>query len=85
MGFGLYPVELNTLLRIVTLNPLQAIEEIEVPPGTAKFTVGHHMQTARTLLLDDVANGIVLHRAKLCGIYLTAGELQAGLFNGIRT
>ena len=26
VGFGLYTVELNTLLRIVTLNPLQAID-----------------------------------------------------------
>ena len=84
VGFGLYSVELNPLLGIVTLNALKTVEEIEVPPGTAKFTVGHHMQAARALLLDDVANSLVLHRAKLSGINLAAGELQASLLDGIR-
>ena len=84
MGFGLHAVKLDALLRIVTLNALQSVEEVEVPPGTTKLTVGHHMQAARTLLLDDVANGLVLHRAKLPGINLTAGKFQASLLDGIR-
>jgi hypothetical protein len=42
------------------------------------------MQAARTLLLDDVADGLVLNRAKLPGINLTAGKFQASLFDGIR-
>lgn len=55
-----------------------------MPPGTAEFTVGDHMQAARTLLLNDVANGIILYRAKLSGVNFAAGELQASLFDGIR-
>ena len=84
VGFGLHAVKLDALLGIVTLNALKTVEEVEVPPGTAKLTVGHHMQAARTLLLDDVANGLVLHRAKLPGINLTAGKFQASLLDGIR-
>lgn len=84
VGFGLHAVKLDALLGIVTLNALKTVEEVEVPPCTAKLTVGHHMQAARTLLLDDVANGLVLHRAKLPGINLAAGKFQASLLDGIR-
>jgi hypothetical protein len=85
VGFGLYTVELNSLLRIVTLNTLQTVEEIKVPPGTTKFTVGHHMQATGALLLDNMADRLILNRTKLPGINFAAGEFQASLFDGIRT
>jgi hypothetical protein len=41
------------------------------------------MQTARALLLNNVADGVILYRAKLSGINFAAGELQASLLDGI--
>jgi hypothetical protein len=55
-----------------------------MPPGATKLTVGDHMQAAGTLLLDNMADGLVLNRAKLPGINLTAGKFLTSLFDGIR-
>lgn len=82
VGFGLHPVELIPL-QIVTLNALQTVEEVEVPPGTAKFIVGDHMQAARTLLLNDVAKASS-STARSCPALIAAGELQGEPLDGIR-
>lgn len=64
--------------------PLQTIEEIEVPPCATELTVGDHVQAAGALLFDHLADRVIFHRAKLPGINLTAGKLLASLFDGIR-
>lgn len=43
------------------------------------------MQATGALLLDNMADRLILNRTKLPGINFAAGEFQASLFDGIRT
>ncbi|CAM6676542.1 hypothetical protein KLQUCK387B2_25235 [Klebsiella quasipneumoniae subsp. similipneumoniae] len=61
--FGLHAVELDPLLGIVTLNALQAVEEIKMPPCATKLAVGDHVQAAVALLLDQVTDRVILNLA----------------------
>ena len=85
VGFGLHAVKLNALLRFVALHPLQAVEEIKVPPGATKLAVGHHLQAAGALLFNHVANRLVFYRTQLLRVNLTAGELDPRLLDGVGT
>ncbi|MNE91929.1 hypothetical protein D3C80_1895990 [compost metagenome] len=85
MRFGLYAVKLNALTGIVALNALQTIEEVEMPPRTAKFAVIHHMQAAGALLLNHVTNRVILDITQLYTVDFAAGEFESRLLDRIRT
>ncbi|MNE25898.1 hypothetical protein D3C80_1192420 [compost metagenome] len=83
--FGLHAVKLDALIRIVALNALQPIEEVEMPPRTAELTVSHHMQATGALLLNNVANRVIFNISQRAGIDFTAGKFESRLFDRIRT
>ncbi len=85
VGFGLHAVELNALVRVVTLHALQAVEEIKMPPGTTELAIGNHLQAAGALLLYHMANRFIFYRSQLLRVDLTAGEFYSRLFDGVGT
>src|SRR3984957_1534879 len=62
------------------LDAVETPEEIEVPPGTAEFTVGDRLQAGRFLLLDDVLDLAIFHRFQLVRRDLALGVALARLF-----
>ncbi len=84
LRFGLDAVELDALIHFHQLHALQRAEEVEMPPGAAKFAVGYHMQAAGALLLNGVTNRVVFDLTQVRGVYLPCRKLLAGLLNGIR-
>ncbi|MNT30142.1 hypothetical protein D3C72_1659210 [compost metagenome] len=85
VGLGLHAVKLDALIRIVALNALQPIEEVEMPPRAAELTVSHHMQATGALLLNNVANRVIFNISQRAGIDFTAGKFESRLFDRIRT
>ena len=63
---GLHPVELNAVIDLGDLDPVEHAEEIEMPPGAAKLAVGRDLQPDLFLLLDDLLDLAVLDLLERC-------------------
>ena len=64
-GRGDRALELDALLGLVDLGALQAVDEVEVPPGAAELAVGGELQPHLLLLPGDPPDLLVLHRLQL--------------------
>ncbi|MNC11344.1 hypothetical protein D3C75_590380 [compost metagenome] len=82
--FGLHAVKLNALLGLITLNTLQAIEKVKMPPRTTKLAVSHHMQAAGTLLFNRGTNGVIFHFSQLRSVDISRCKSKTCVFNGGR-
>ena len=60
---GLGALELDALGRLVTFDALQALEEVEMPPGTPELAIGRRLQADRLLARDDLADLRILDPA----------------------
>src|SRR5215510_6367443 len=58
-------VKLNTVVGGVGRHPVEAFEEIEVPPGAAELAVGGELEADLLLLLDDLLDLAVLDLLQL--------------------
>ncbi len=78
---GLDAGELDAVVRRVALDPAEAFEKIEMPPGAAVLAVGRQLQTDLLLLGDDlldlgVFDRLELRRGDLAFLALGARVLQ---------
>jgi len=55
-----------------------------VPPGATEFTICHYVQAAGALLLNNMADGVILNGTQRAGINLTVGKFHPRFFNGVR-
>ena len=65
--------EFRDELAIVGFDAVEFFEEVDVEIGAAELAVRHPLEADRLLRLDDLADALVLNRAKLGGGQL-AGE-----------
>ena len=66
-GLGLGALELDALGRLITFDTLQALEEVEMPPGAPELAVGGRLQADRLLAGDDLADLRILDAAQRLG------------------
>ena len=64
-GARLHALELNAVVAFDDLHAVEAIIEIEMPPGAAEFAVGRELQADLLLLLDDLLDLGVFDRFEL--------------------
>jgi hypothetical protein len=60
MGFGHNAFELNALLGLIHLNPIETAKEVEMPPGATELTVGRKLETNLLLPLDCISSAAVI-------------------------
>ena len=77
--------ESDAALHDVLLDPVEAPEEIEMPPRAAEFAVGDRLQADFFLALDDADNLAVLDRFQRGGVDLAFGAPLARLLERGRT
>src|SRR5207247_11026104 len=75
----------NAVVHDVALDPVEAPEKVEVPPGAAEFAVGHRLEPDLLLLLDDALDLAVFHRLELGRADLALGASLARLLERRRT
>src|SRR5215472_14736229 len=80
LRLGLHATELDALLGLVNLDPVEHAEEVEVPPGAAELAVGRKLKAEFLLLLDDLFDLAVLDRLELGGGNSALFALCARLF-----
>ncbi len=62
---GLHSLELDALIGLVQLHPIEHPEKIEMPPGTAELAVGRELEPDLFLLRDDFFDLTILDRLEL--------------------
>ena len=62
--------ELDAVRGAIELGAIKQLEEVELPPGAAKFAVGRKLQADLFLFLDDLLDLFVLHRLQSRGVDL---------------
>ena len=82
LGAGLHPLELDAVIGRVTLDPVETLEEIEVPPRSAVFAVGDGLEPDFLLPPDDVLDLAVFGRFERLAADLALVALSARLLEG---
>ena len=62
--------ELDAVRGAHQLGAIEQLEEVELPPGAAKFAVGRKLQADLFLLLDDLLDLLILDRFQRGGVDL---------------
>ena len=83
LRLGLHAMELNALLGLEKLDPVEHAEKIEMPPGAAELAVGGELEPDLLLPGDDLFNltildGLELGRADRALFMFGARFLQGG-------
>src|SRR5207244_1200206 len=65
LRLGLHAAELDALVGLEQLHPVEHAEEVEMPPGTAELAVARELQADLLLLPDDLLDLAVLNRLEL--------------------
>ena len=80
LGFGLYAVKLDSAWGRVQFHTVKIGVEVEMPPGTAKLTIGGELQSDLLLLLDHALDLAILDRFEIGRANLALLALRARLF-----
>jgi len=72
-----HPGEGHAALHGVALDPFEAPQEIEMPPGAAELAVGDGMHTDLLLFFDDMLDFAILDGFQLRGIDRARRERRA--------
>ena len=74
---GLHAGELDAVIGVIELAAGEMAEEIEMPPGPAKFAVGCELEADAGLLTDHLGDLVVLDLAQMVGGDLAFFQLRA--------
>src|SRR5262249_38305310 len=67
LGLGGYAGKRDALAGRIELNAVEALVEVELPPGAAELAVGRELEPDLLLLPDDLLDLAVPHRGELGG------------------
>ena len=85
-SFGFWPFELNRpMCRINMVNILKFLKKVQVPHGTAKFTVGNGFETDFLFFMDKFGNSPVFRRGEFFTRNTTCCKVGARLFEVCRS
>src|SRR5271166_2571983 len=79
---GLHPAELDALIGLVELHPIEHAEKVEMPPGPAELAVGGKLEPDLLLFRDDLLDLTVLDRLELGRRDRALLPLGTGLLEG---
>ena len=80
LGLGLHAGKHDALAGVEHLDAVEALVEVEMPPGAAEFAVGRELEADLLLLPDDLLDLAIFDGLEVGVLDLALGVLGARLF-----